>query len=60
MEPQIKALVSLTVDCILSYYYSASSLKEERKDDSDLEPAAKRRKYWDVPTTLNEVTLLVN
>lgn len=57
MEPQIKALVSLTVDCILSYFYHATTVKimEETKDDSDLEPQIKRRKFLDAPSSQKEV-----
>ncbi|ODM91250.1 Mediator of RNA polymerase II transcription subunit 24, partial [Orchesella cincta] len=56
MEPQIKALVSLSVDCILSYYYHASSLKikEERKDESDSEPQSKRRKLFEATSLQKE------
>lgn len=49
MEPQIKALVALTVDSILAYYYHAISMKikEEKTEEGDSEPVAKRRKFLD-------------
>jgi len=44
VEPQILALTSLSVDCILSYYYHAHrAMKSEGEDDGG-ERSAKRRK----------------
>ena len=58
-EPQASALVSLTVDMILSYYFHNKMsiiVKEERTDDEGLEPAPKRRKLSRTNSRRQEVS----
>ncbi|CAG7834597.1 unnamed protein product [Allacma fusca] len=49
VEPQLMALVTLSVDCILSYYLQGKSnakIKPEPMDIDEGEPSAKRRKLF--------------
>jgi len=55
VEPQLLALVSLAVDCILSYHHHIRPVvKEEICDDA--EPAAKRRKVNASDSSCKEVS----
>ena len=44
MEPQIQAIVTLTVDCILSCYHKLEVGTKKSKSEDDSEPKAKRQR----------------
>ncbi len=54
VEPQILALVSLSVDCIISCYLQGKSEQlenyDEDNDDGNIEPSSKRRKISEPET----------